>query len=155
MLMFEKAKNPASWWDFPFVVAVAHLATRWEWFTDGATGAPVGPLYTRVGTRNVPVRFTSEGMGVAYYGSAAYSFLVNQRPFQTPDYNGEWVVTPLGLLLNDTISRGRCGELFDCWLAPQSLPLGEYLEAANLLPRRFINLSSMVVAWDGTHLAWP
>lgn len=158
LLLMEKAKDPVSWWANPCVFAVGYPYSYavWQWYSHGSSTA-VEPLKARVGTTPITARFTAEGTGISGIGPGGfyYGWIINKAPLQRPDFNGEWVVSPAGIISCSTVMRGRLGEFFDLWLAPQSMPLGEYIASTGGGERQFINLYNMIVPWDGTHLMLP
>jgi len=156
LLFMEKAKNPVSWWANPcvFVVGTGFSQAMWAWF-DGTAGGD--PIKARVGATPITARFTAEGTGIAGLGPGSYyhGWIHTKAPMQRPDFNGEWVLSPPGIISCSTVVRGRLGEFYDLWLAPQSMPIGEYIASTGGGERRFINLYNTVVPWDGTHLMLP
>jgi len=158
-IFMEKAKNPQSWWTNPcmFIVGDPGSEKIWQWFAVGSDFSTVEPINTIVGTTQVPARFTSEGTGISGLGPSSfyYPWIINKAVFQRPDFNGEWVLSPPGIISASTVVRGRLGEFYDLWLAPQTMPLGEYIASTGGGERRFINLYNTVVPWDGTHLMLP
>jgi hypothetical protein len=156
LIFMEKVKNPVSWWPNPclFSVATGYSQTMWAWFAGEVGG---DPLRTRIGATPITARFTAEGTGISGIGPGGfyYGWIINKAPLQRPDFNGEWVVSPAGIISCSTVMRGRLGEFFDLWLAPQSMPLGEYIASTGGGERQFINLYNMIVPWDGTHLMLP
>jgi hypothetical protein len=158
LMLMEKAKAPVSWWANPCVFAVGYPASykTWQWYAVGSSDS-IEPIKARVGSTAITARFTAEGTGISGYGPTTYYYpwLINKAALQRPDFNGEWVVAPVGIISCSTVVRGRLGEFYDLWLAPQSMPLGEYLASTGGGERQFINLYNMIVPWDGTHLMLP
>jgi len=71
-----------------------------------------------------------------------------------PDYGGAWPVYPCGFYVDTGLFKGKIGDFFDLWAAPETLPNYEYL-AGSGGDFEFVNVGGIVQPWVGTTLIVP
>lgn len=132
---FDTPKNPASWWASPYLVAVKK--------PDRGTLFSAAGFKTRIDGANVNLYLSGET-----YTSL---LLTDSSFFEVPDYGGEWLILPMGVVSSDATRKGRIGECFDLWWIPTNWPEGFYIAGSG--DRDFVSMGDVLFAWTGDSFA--
>jgi hypothetical protein len=138
-----------------FMEQLNHVETYWP--SDCVVGvcamsisgvAANSHIFTQQGSSHAG-RMTWEG-----YTSYQLSYATGISGMLRPDYGGAWPAFPCGLLVDTGVNKGKIGDFFDLWAAPETMPSYEYL-AGSGGDFEFVNIGGIVQPWVGTTLIVP
>lgn len=122
--LFDKAKNPSSWWTIPVVVSCrAYNASTTNVLSTDYLSL-YGAFYGRVDSFNIPMALLFPSFG-AFSGSD-YDYIYSYG--NNTNFNGDWQVIP-GFLAANPIRAGIYGSLYDFFWISSSIRKGTYLPA--------------------------
>lgn len=131
---FDSPKSHASWWTDPYLAAVIEPT--------------IANLFNAA---NFKTRIDGENVNVYLSGETVETRLLTdelQALFQVPDYDGEWLIMPVGVVSNSAARKGRIGECEDLWWIPSNWPTGFYMAGAGA--RDFVSIRDVLIAWTGS-----
>lgn len=132
---FDTPKNPISWWANPYLASII-------------TGPSVALL---INAANFKTRIDGMNVNLCLSGEVSINELLTEDSlFQAPDYNGEWLIMPMGVVSCEVLRKGRIGEVFDLWWIPVNWPTGLYLSGSG--DRDFVSIYNALFAWTGDKL---
>jgi hypothetical protein len=133
VFIFDVPKVPNSGWLNPHVGGFGNWGASYGDFNDGAS------IRGRIGGATGYFYMTTEGYGTAMIGE-------NLR--QANEVDGNWQMSPIGLVSPTSGVRGRQGMLYDLWWGPNVRYNGDTYPGGT--DRSFVQVGHLVFPWDGS-----
>jgi hypothetical protein len=134
--IFDSPKDPASWWDEPWVAGVKNGPPT---YANLNSSSATSKLFTKINGVKCDISLASWGTTAAY-GTLSVG--------NGQDYNGAYVLSPMPIISITATRPGVIGLMYDLYWIGDGVPHGTYIPTA-AGPRRLFTYSNIAQANDG------
>jgi hypothetical protein len=124
--IFDSPKDPASWWDEPWIAGVKFLAPTYINLNSSSSNSK---LYTRINGTRCDLAWASWGTTSGAYGSLTSGL--------GQDYNGAYVLSPIPIISITAARPGIIGLVYDLYWVGNGLATASYIPTATGAKRLF------------------